>query len=215
MREAPFGALLRLILLENFLMKQIPISNSPLLDPAFCTLVLISPEGLEQTLVDPKTHATCKRAIELLLRATEVAEVPVFLLAHDPKQTSYPSVALKSVPSELRFGLLQHRSPWAHRPFVEALAARDRSILILAGLWLEHEILAVALNALVDGYDVYVLLDGSAHRSRLASVAARERLTQAGGTLITTAQVIGEWACETADAAVRAALMALARSWWT
>jgi hypothetical protein len=195
-------------------MKQVRISNSPLLDPAFCTLVLVSPEGLEPTLVNPKTHATCKRAIELLLRATEIAEVPVFLLAHDPKQTSSPYGAL-SVPSELRFGLTQHRSPWAHKPFVEALATRDRTSLILAGLWLDHEILAVALNALVDGYDVYVLLDGSAHRSHLASVAARERLTQAGGTLVTTAQVIGEWACETADTAVRAALTALARSWWT
>lgn len=196
-------------------MKQICSSNSPLLDPTVCALVLISRDGLEQTLVDRNVQATCKRAIELLLRAAEVADVPVFRLTHDLEQTSFPPGGLQGVPSELRFGLAPDSSPWAHRPFVEALAARDRAILILAGLWLEHEVLAVALNALVDGYDVYVLLDGSAHRSHLASVAARERLTQAGGTLITTAQVIGEWACETADAAVRAALAALARSWWT
>jgi nicotinamidase-related amidase len=197
-----------LILLEDLFMKQPRISNSPLLDPAFCALVLLSPEALDRNSVDQSTHATCKRAIDVLLRAARIAEVPVFHLAHDPEQKSSASSALQSVPSELRFGLEQHRSPWAHRPFVEALAAQDRTILILAGLWFEHEILAVALNALVDGYDVYVLLDGSAHRSHLASVAARERLTQAGGTLITTGQVISEWASETADAAVRGALMA-------
>jgi Isochorismatase family len=189
-------------------MKQLRISNSPLLDPAFCAVVLILPEALGQTLIDPSRHATCERAIEVLLRAAEVAEVPVFILAQALEQNS--SSALASTPSEFQFGLEPHRSPWAHRPFAEALAAQHRTILILAGLWLEHEILAAALNALVDGYDAYVLLDGSVHRSHLASVAARERLTQAGGTLITTAQVIGEWASETTDAAVRAALMALA-----
>jgi hypothetical protein len=197
-------------LLEDLFMKQLRISNSPLLDPAFCAVVLILPEALGQTLIDPSTHATCERAIEVLLRAAEVAEVPVFILAQALEQNSPSSSALPSTPSKFKFGLEPHRSPWAHRPFAEALAAQDRTILVLAGLWLEHEILAAALNALVDGYDAYVLLDGSVHRSHLASVAARERLTQAGGTLITTAQVIGEWASETADAAVRAALMALA-----
>jgi nicotinamidase-related amidase len=200
---------LHLILLEDSFMQQPRISNSPLLDPAFCALVLISPEVLDHSSVGPNTHPAVKRAIDVLLRAAEVAEVPVFILGHDPEQKSASSSQLSSVPSKLRFGLEQHRSPWAHRPFVEALAAQDRTILVLAGLWFEHEILAAALNALVDGYDVYVLVDGSAHRSHLASVAARERLTQAGGTPITTGQVIGEWASETADAAVRAALMAL------
>jgi len=189
-------------------MKQARISNSPLLDPAFCALVLISPDALDHISVDPSAHATCNRVIDVLLSAAEVAEVPVFILAHDSGQES-PSSSAANIPSKLRFGLEPHTSPWAHRPFVEALAAQDRMILILAGLWLEHEILAAALNALVAGYDVYVLLDGSLPRSHLASLAARERLTQAGGTLITAAQVISEWTCETADAALRAALTAL------
>jgi len=192
-------------------MKELRISNSPLLDPQFCAVVLILPEALYQTFIDPSTRATCERAIEVLLRAAEVAEVPVFILAHEPEQDSPCSGALPSTPSGLRFGLEPHRSPWAHRPFAEALAAQDRTILILAGLWLEHEILAAALNALVDGYDVYVLLDGSAPRSALASVTARERLTQAGGTPITASQVISEWSFETTDTSLRAELIALLR----
>jgi len=210
-RHRRLGHGLHLILLEDLIMKQLRISNSPLLDPAFCAVVLISPEALDQTSIDPGTHATCDRAIEVLLRAAEVAEVPIFILAHDPEQNSPSSGTLPSKSSELRFGLEPHRSPWAHRAFAEALAAQDRTILILAGLWLEHEILAAALNALVDGYDVYVLLDGSAPRSRLASMTARERLTQAGGTPITASQVIGEWSFETTDTSLRAELIALLR----
>jgi hypothetical protein len=202
---------LHLISLEDLFMKQLRLSNSPLLDPAFCAVVLISPETLDQTVVDPSTRATCERAIEVLLRAAEVAEVPVFILAQELEQRSASFSTLPSTSSGLRFGLEPHRSPWAHRAFAEALAAQDRTILILAGLWLEHEILAAALSALVDGYDVYVLLDGSAPRSPLASVTARERLTQAGGTPITTSQVISEWSFETTDTSLHAELIALLR----
>jgi hypothetical protein len=197
--------------LEDFIMKQLRTSNSPLLDPAFCAVVLISPEALDQTLVDPNTQAACERAIDLLLRASEVAEVPIFILAHEQERSSPYSSAMPSTPSELRFGLEPYSSPWAHRPFAKALADHDRTILILAGLWLEHAILAAALSALVDGYDVYVLLDGSVPRSALAAETARERLSQAGGTLITTSQVISEWSYETTHTSVHAALIVLLR----
>jgi hypothetical protein len=197
--------------LEKVFMKQLRFSDSPLLDPAFCAVVLISPEALEQTFVDPSTRATCERAIDVLLRAAEVAEVPLFILAQDLEQNAPSSRRLPSRSSERRFGLEPQRSPWAHRAFAEALAAQDRTILILAGLWLEHEILAAALSALVDGYEVYVVLDGSAPRSPLASLTACERLTQAGGTPITTSQVISEWSFETSDTSLRAELSALLR----
>src|SRR5215831_2942792 len=193
-------------------MNQRRTSNSPLLDPSFCTVVLISPDALDQGPADPSTPATCKRATEVIAKAAEIAGVPVFVLsARHLEQQFSSSPALSSMRGHVRFVFEQHTSPWSHQAFVEALSAQDRTILILAGLWLEHEILATALNALVDGYDVYVLLDGSAPRSRLASMTARERLTQAGGTPITASQVISEWSFETTDTSLRAELIALLR----
>ena len=103
----------------------------------------------------------------------------------------------------------EHGSPWSHQGFVDALTAEDRSILILAGFWLEHEILSTALHALVESYDVYVLLDATPPRSRLGSEPSRDRLNQAGATLVISSQVIHEWSLETADASKRAALLAL------
>jgi nicotinamidase-related amidase len=202
--------MVRHFLMLEVTMNQRRTSNSPLLDPSFCTVVLISPDALDQGPADPSTPATCKRATEIIAKAAEIAGVPVFVLSdrHLEQQLS-SSPALSSMRGHVRFVFEQHTSPWSHQAFVEALSAQDRTILILAGLWLEHEILATALNALVDGYDVYVLLDGSAPRSPLACAVARERLSQAGGTAITTAQVISEWAFETTDASMRAALMAL------
>ena len=188
-------------------MKLRPLSNSPLLDPSFCTVVLISPDALKDRSVDPSADAARKQAIAAITRAADIADVPVLVLsAQGPEQSSKIG---RSPSSNRRFDFERHSSPWSQRAFVEALAALDRAILILAGLWFEHEILAAALNALVEGYDVYVLLDASAPRSPLASAAARERLLQAGGTPITACQVISEWLFETADASLRSELVAL------
>ena len=188
-------------------MKLRPMSISPLLDPSFCAVVLISPDALKDRQVDPSANAAFKQVIEAISRAAEIANVPVLVLsARGPEQSSRipPNPS-----SHLRFEFERHSSPWSQRTFVEALAALDRTILILAGLWFEHEVLAAGLNALVEGYDVYVLLDASAPRSPLASAAARERLIQAGGTPITASQVIAEWSFETADGSLRSELVAL------
>jgi hypothetical protein len=190
-------------------MEALRISNSPLLDPSHCTVVLISPDELDDSSVD-SNHATSRRVTEAITRAAEVAGVPLIVLsAHHPEGKSPSLPAQLSRPPPLRFLFEPHRSPWSHKLFVKALGAKDRTILILAGVWFEHEILATALNALVDGYDVYVLLDASASRSPLAFAVARERLTQAGGTPVTTSQVICEWSFETVDASTRASLMAI------
>jgi nicotinamidase-related amidase len=192
-------------------MKLRPLSNSPLLDASFCAVVLISPEALEQRSVDRSAGAAATpapgQAIAAITGAAEVAGVPVLVLSAEGPTPTSPT--RPSGPSRLRFDFEPQRSPWSHKAFVEALGSLDRAILIVAGLWFEHEILATALNALVEGYDVYVLLDASAPRSQLASAAARERLIQAGGTPITSSQVISEWSFETADASLRAELMAL------
>jgi hypothetical protein len=191
-------------------MKQRRISNSPLLDPSVCALVLISPDTHGPISVDPNTHSVYQRTVAAVTEAAEIAHVPVFALSwHSQEQEQSPLQAEPSTTSHRRFVFQQHTSPWSHKPFVEALEAQDRSVLILAGFWLEHEILATALHALVDSYDVYVLFDVTPPRSPLAFEPARERLSQAGGTPVTSSQVVNEWSFETADASTRAALVSL------
>jgi hypothetical protein len=191
-------------------MKQRRVSNSPLLDPSVCALVLITPDTHGPISIDPNTHAVYQRTVAAVTRAADIARVPVFVLSrHTQQQEQSPLQTEPRTPSHGRFVFQEHTSPWSHKPFVEALAAQDRSVLILAGFWLEHEILATALHALVESYDVYVLFDATPPRSPLAFEPARERLSQAGGTPVTSSQVISEWSFETADASTRAALVSL------
>jgi len=191
-------------------MKHRRFSNSPLLDPSVSVLVVVSSDWHEFVAIDPSTYAAYERTVDAMFRATQIAKVPVFILSRgmlEQKQSFL--TADSSTPSRWRCIFEENTSPWSHKPFVETLAAQDRSALVLAGFWLEHEVLATALHALVDGYDVYVLLDATPPRSRCASEAARQRLSQAGAMPVTTSQVINEWSFETPDASTRAALRSL------
>lgn len=180
------------------------------MDPSVCAVVVVSSEMQELASIDPSTHGVYERTAAVMMKAAQIANVPVFILSPDSSEQRQSSVADEpSAPSHDHFLFEENTSPWSHKPFVEALTAHDRSVLILAGFWLELEVLATALHALVDGYDVYVLLDVTPPRSRCASEAARERLSQAGGTPVTTSQVINEWSLETPDASTRTALKSL------
>jgi len=191
-------------------MKQRRISNSPLMDPSVCALVLIAPDVPDATSIDARAHANCKRTVAVVTRAAEAADVPVFVVSrHAEEQQQSTLLAEPSTLRHRRFVLEEHISPWSHKPFVDALTAEGRSILILAGLWLELEILTTALHALIDAYDVYVLLDATVPRCPHASEPSLNRLHQAGATPVITSQVIHEWSLEIADASSRTVLRAL------
>ena len=191
-------------------MKHRRISNSPLLDPAACVLVLIAPDPLDPSSIDPSVRTGHQRTVSALSKAADIANVPVLVLTRHALEQEKPPTARGPGTLALRqFVFAENGSPWSHKSFLDALTALDRSILILAGYWLEHQILATALHALAESYDVYVLLDATPPRSRHASEPSRDRLSQAGATPVITSQVIHEWSLEAADNSKRAALLSL------
>lgn len=180
------------------------------MDPSVCAVVLIAPDarGLASTVA--ASRPGLQHTLSAIMKAADIADVPVFILSHDAQQQGI------SLPTDIgtalargQFVIQGRGSPWSHQGFVDALAAEDRSILILAGFWLEHEILSTALHALVESYDVYVLLDATPPRSRHASEPSRDRLNQARATPAISSQVIHEWSLEAADLSKRAALLSL------
>ena len=141
------------------------------------------------------------------MKAAAIMDVPVFVLSRNAQEQEVaPIASVRGTSRHRQFAFEENGSPWSHKGFVDALTAEDRSILILAGFWLEHQILATALHALADSYDVCVLLDATPARCPHAAQPARDRLNQAGATPVVTSQVIHEWTIETPDAAKQAAL---------
>lgn len=81
--------------------------------------------------------------------------------------------------------------------------------LLICGYWLDECITFTALNALGEGYDIYLVTDASPTLDVADRHTAIMRLVQAGVVPTTTRQAIREWAAEIPDAAQRDRLLAL------
>ncbi|OBB14765.1 hydrolase [Mycolicibacterium setense] len=81
---------------------------------------------------------------------------------------------------------------WEDTEFREAVEATGRKKLIMTALWTEACLTFPALDALKDGYEVYVVVDAVGGTSVAAHEAAVRRIEQAGATLISVPQLFCE-----------------------
>lgn len=81
---------------------------------------------------------------------------------------------------------------WEDRDFVSAVKATGRKKLIMAALWTEVCLVHPALDAIVDGFEVYPVVDACGGTSLEAHNAALDRLFQAGAKPTSWVQVICE-----------------------
>lgn len=81
---------------------------------------------------------------------------------------------------------------WEDDDFVAAVKATGRKKLIMAALWTEVCLVFPALDALQEGFEVYVVIDAVGGTSQEAHRAGLQRIIQAGGIPISWIQL----ACE-------------------
>ncbi len=90
---------------------------------------------------------------------------------------------------------------WEDVEFKQAVKALGRRKLIMAGLWTEVCLVFPALDALLDGYEVYVPVDAVGGTSVTAHQAGLSRVEQAGGKMSSRVQLYCElqrdWVRET------------------
>jgi nicotinamidase-related amidase len=96
--------------------------------------------------------------------------------------------ALKEVPTIDRTSI----NSWEDVEFVQAVKATNRKKLIMTALWTEACLTFPALDALKEGYEVYVVVDAVGGTSVAAHDAALRRIEQAGGKMISWAQMLCE-----------------------
>lgn len=82
---------------------------------------------------------------------------------------------------------------WQDDKVVDVVKASGRKQLIIAGLWTEVCVAMPAIQALADGYDVFVVTDACGGTSREAHDMAVRRMSAAGVTPITWMAVASEW----------------------
>lgn len=83
-------------------------------------------------------------------------------------------------------------SVWEDPDLRNAIKATKRKKIIIAGLWTDNCVAIPVIQALEDGYDVYVVADASGDVNKMSHDMAMERMTQAGAVPITWLAVMLE-----------------------
>lgn len=96
--------------------------------------------------------------------------------------------ALEGVPTIDRTTI----NSWEDVEFRAAVEATGRKKLIMTALWTEACLTFPALDALKEGYEVYVVVDAVGGTSVAAHEAALRRIEQAGGKMISVPQLFCE-----------------------
>jgi nicotinamidase-related amidase len=170
------------------------LSEKGLLTPENClvTLIDLQPQMLfgvgnfdRQLIINNNT---------LLAKAAKVFDVPVVLSTVETKGFSgnlWPQVQAvfpKTIPIER-----STMNAWDDKSFVEAINKSGRKKIVLAGLWTETCVALPTVQALHDGYEVYVVEDCCGDVSTLAHENAMKRIVQAGAKPVTALSVMLEW----------------------
>jgi nicotinamidase-related amidase len=82
---------------------------------------------------------------------------------------------------------------WEDKKFRTAVTRYERKRIIIAGLWTQLCVCFPTLDAIAEGYDVYVPTDACGDFSHEAHERAVQRAIQAGAVPMTTLQVMFEW----------------------
>jgi nicotinamidase-related amidase len=82
---------------------------------------------------------------------------------------------------------------WDDENFVAAIEKTGRKKIVLAGLWTETCVALPTVQALHDGYEIYVVEDCCGDVSQLAHENAMKRVVQAGAKPVTSLSVMLEW----------------------
>lgn len=101
---------------------------------------------------------------------------------------------------------------WDDATFVKAVTATGRKKIVLSGLWTETCVALPTIQAIHDGYEVYVVEDCCGDVSQLAHDNAMRRMVQAGAKPVTALSVMLEWQRDWAHRGTYDAVMDIART---
>ena len=129
-----------------------------------------------------------------LAKAVRVFDVPVVLSTVETKGFSgnmWPQIQAifpKQTPIERT-----SMNSWDDENFVAAVKKSGRKKIVLSGLWTETSVTLPTIQAIHDGYEVYVVEDCCGDVSQLAHDNAMKRVIQAGAKPVTALSVMLEW----------------------
>lgn len=129
----------------------------PLLKPFECSVLLldsadeVSAQGLGAEVIAGRNR---------VLAAAILCNVPAFLAVTNQLESVVYDGVCRSSAKQI-YSPPMPGNPWAETPLGLALAKASRTSLLICGYWLDECITFTALNALGEGYDVYLVTNAS------------------------------------------------------
>jgi nicotinamidase-related amidase len=130
----------------------------------------------------------------LLAKAARVFDVPMVLSTVETRSFSgnfWPQVQAV-FPDQAPVERTSMNS-WDDKNFVAAIEKTGRKKIVVTGLWTETCVALPTIQAIHDGYEVYVVEDCCGDVSQLAHDNAMKRMIQAGAKPVTALSVMLEW----------------------
>src|SRR3979411_2879215 len=129
-----------------------------------------------------------------LAKATRIFDVPVVLTTVETKSFSgnmWPQIqAVFPGQSPIERSSM---NSWDDPNFVAAIERTGRKKIVLSGLWTETCVALPTVQAIQDGYEIYVAEDCCGDVSQLAHDNAMKRVIQAGAKPVTALSVRLDW----------------------
>src|SRR5882724_6342396 len=169
-------------------------SEKGLLTPDNCVVTLIDHQPQMMFGVAGVDRESIINHTVALGKAARVFDVPVVLTTVETKSFSgnlWPQI--RAVFPEQTAIERSSMNAWDDKNFVAAIKATGRKKLVLAGLWTEVCVAFPSVQAIHDGYEVYVVEDCCGDVSQLAHDNAMKRVIQAGAKPVTSLQVMLEF----------------------
>jgi len=187
---------------------------APLLKPEDCCILFIDPvrRNVKRVEIEESQAALVNRHI-LIQEAAKALNVPEFFAVYGEELDEREWIAQPCDRTKSRVYIVGTAgSMWSSGGLGAALTEEGKACLVLCGFWLERGITFAALNALADGFDVFVIMDACPSCERHALCPAIDRLLQAGVVPVTTTQMLSEWAEAASDEGQRSSLRDLLAS---
>jgi nicotinamidase-related amidase len=170
------------------------LSEKGLLTPDNCVVTLIDHQPQMLFGVANFDRQSIINNVVGLGKAARVFDVPVILTTVETKSFSgnlWPQ--LQAVfPGQMPIERSSMNS-WDDDNFVAAVKKTGRKKIVLAGLWTETCVALPTVQAIHDGYEIYVAEDCCGDVNQLAHDNAMKRAIQAGAKPVTSLSVMLEW----------------------
>jgi nicotinamidase-related amidase len=188
-------------------------SEKGLLTPDNCVVALIDHQPQMLFGVSSLDRQSIINNTVAMAKAARVFDLPVVLSTVESKSFSgimWPQIKAvfpNQVPIERT-----SMDAWDDRNFVSAIEKSGRRKIVLAGLWTETCVALPTIQAIHDGYEIYVVEDCCGDVSQLAHDNAMKRVVQAGAKPVTSLSVMLEWQRDWAETDTYDAVMDIVKS---